>query len=325
METASAPDPAMPPLRQRLAGLPRPVWVICTGMFLNKLGNFLNVFLVLYLTHRGYSAFLAGVALGAVGIGSFLGNGVGGTVADHVGRRATIVVSMFGSAVLILLVPVCSDIRLMISLAVAIGFFSQLYRPAGGAILVDVARPDQRVMAFGLLRLAINLGMSFGPMIGGFLSGVSYFYPFVGNAVASAAFGVVVLVMLPETGSGRTQAAGARSPGGYRRVFADRSMRLYLIAIFAANYVYTQTNVTLPLRIKDVHLSNSFYGILLGANAIGCVLTELPLTRFTGRHHPGPDHRAAARRLPVRRQPPGALERVRPHRARGGRDHPALR
>lgn len=279
-----------PSLIRKLAALPRPAWVICIGMFVNKLGNFFNVFLILYLTHKGYSTFFAGIALGAAGVGNFTGNAVGGHIADRIGRRTVIAISMFGSAAFMLLVPLSPNVYWMIALAVVIGFFAQLFRPAGGAILVDTVPPEQRVTAFGLLRLAINLGMSIGPLIGGLLSGVNYTYLFVGDAATSAIFGLLVVLMLPETKPAPRQESAAGEPvkdGGYRAVLADRSMRLYLIAIIAVTYVYTQTTVTLPLHVRDVHLSNSFYGILLGINALMCVAFELPLTNITGKRTPG--------------------------------------
>jgi MFS family permease len=286
----STPESKPLPLRLRLVQLPRATWVICGGMFLNKLGNFLNVFLVLYLTHKGYSAFLAGTALGAIGLGSFFGNGVGGAVADRIGRRSTIVTSMFGTAAFTLLIPFCGNVYLIIGLAVVIGFFSQLYRPAGGAILVDTVEPEQRVTAFGLLRLAINLGMSIGAVIGGVLSGLDYNYLFIGNAVALALFGILAMALLPETKPVVEPAPPGTEPAPalkYRQVFADRSLQLYLLAILAATYVYTQTTATLPLRVHDLHLSNSFYGVLLSINAVMCVLIELPLIKFTGHRNPG--------------------------------------
>ena len=143
--------------------------------------------------------------------------------------------------------------------------------------------------AFGLLRLAINIGMAIGPVIGGVLSGIDYNYLFIGNAAACAAFGLLVLIMLPETRPADSAAAtpepGARR--GYGRVFADRSMLLYLAVMFAATFVYTQTTATLPLHVRDVHLSNSFYGLLLGVNAVMVVAIELPLIKVTGRRRPG--------------------------------------
>ncbi|HEY5836770.1 MDR family MFS transporter [Streptomyces sp.] len=273
-------------LFRRILALPRPAWVICIGMFVNKFGNFLNVFLMLYLTAEGYSTFLAGLALGAIGLGSFFGNAVGGTLADKVGRRWAIVLSMFGTAGFTLIVPVLPDIYSTIAVCLVIGFFGQLYRPAGGAILVDTVDEGERIAAFGLLRLAINLGMSVGPLVGGILSNVSYTYLFVGNAVTSFLFGLLVLVLLPETlpqphEDGEDGAAAKVPDRGYRDVFADPAMRLYILSMIAATYVYTQTTATLPLQVRDSGLSATFYGLLLGINAFVIVLVELPLVKYT--------------------------------------------
>lgn len=273
-------------LVRRLRDLPRPAWVICIGMFISKFGNFLSVFLVLYLTEQGYSTFLAGLALGAVGLGSFFGNAIGGTVADRIGRRSAITTSMFGSALFTLVIPVLSNIYVIIGVAVLVGFFGQLYRPAGGAILVDSVPQHQRLTAFTLLRLAINVGMSVGPLVGGLLSQYSYTYLFVGNSITSALFGLLVLVMLPETKPTHEEHEKPPVDRGYREVFSDRAMVLYLLSMFAATYVYVQTTATLPLHVRDAGLSNAFYGALLGLNALMCVLVELPLVRFMERRNP---------------------------------------
>ena len=63
-------------------------------------------------------------------------------------------------------------------------------------------------------------------------------------------------------------------------MFGDRAMIMYLLSMFAATYVYVQTTATLPLHVRDAQLSNTFYGLLLGLNALLCVLLELPLVRF---------------------------------------------
>ncbi|MFD0888757.1 MFS transporter, partial [Streptosporangium algeriense] len=272
-------------LTRRIMGLPREAWVICAGMFVNKFGGFLNVFLVLYLTYRGYSAFLAGLALGAVGFGGFLGNAVGGSVADLIGRRWTIVASMFGTAVFTLLVPLADTIGAIVALSLAVGFLAQLYRPAAGAILVDTVPARDLIAAVSLLRLAMNLGMAIGGVVGGLLSVLSYTYLFVGNAVTCLLFGLLVLALLPETRPAPAEHAGAVR-GGYRTVFRDRAMMLYLLSMTAATYVYTQTIATLPLHVRNEGLGNEFYGLLLGVNALLIVLLELPLVRFTERRPP---------------------------------------
>ncbi|MCK7526497.1 MAG: MFS transporter [Ignavibacteriales bacterium] len=57
-------------------------------------------------------------------------------------------------------------------------------------MITEIVAPSQRRMAFALNRLAINAGMSIGPVIGGFLTLIDYHYLFYANAVASIAAGI---------------------------------------------------------------------------------------------------------------------------------------
>ncbi|MGW2211306.1 MDR family MFS transporter [Streptomyces sp. NPDC001781] len=281
--------------RTRLTDYPSAAWVIFAGMFVNKFGNFLNVFLVLYLIGEGYSAGQAGLALSIAGLGGFAGNIIGGTVADRFGRRTAIVVSQFGAALFTAAVPFVHGLLATTLLVAVVGIFAQLYRPGAGALLVDVVPQEKRVGAFAVLRLAINLGMAIGPMVGGLLSSHSWTWIFLGNALCSAVFGLLALLLLP---GGRTVPETApavaadgpaeRKPGreGWFRVFTDTPFVFFLLSMVCATFVYSQGNATLPLHVHDQGLSNSFYGLLLGVNALVCILFELPLTRWTERLNP---------------------------------------
>ncbi|MEV0830157.1 MFS transporter [Nonomuraea rubra] len=264
--------------------LPRPAWVIFGGMFVNKFGNFLNIFLVLYLTARGHSAWVAGLALGAAGLGHFAGNALGGWVADRLGRRSAIAISMFGSGATTLLIPAADNIVAIIALVTLTGVFAQLFRPASGSILLDVVPSELRITAFAMLRLAVNLGMAIGPIVGGLLSARYPIAIFVGDALTSFAFGVLALTMLPET-KPQPSAERVQEGGGYLAVLADRGFVRYLAAMVAATYVYIQTTATLPLHVQDAGFGDTLYGVLLGVNALVIVVAELPLTRWT-QHRP---------------------------------------
>ena len=87
-----------PSLRQNLRGLPREAWVLFAGAFVNRLGTFVLPFITLYLRHRGYSAPQAGLGLAAYGMGAIGAQGVGGLLADRIGRRNAIALSMGGGA-----------------------------------------------------------------------------------------------------------------------------------------------------------------------------------------------------------------------------------
>src|SRR6267378_3527509 len=90
--------PPMQSLRENIKALPPAAWILFGGTFINRFGTFVIPFLILYLTRIGYSSAQAGLAVGAYGVGTLIASSAGGHLADRIGRRNTIVLSMFGSA-----------------------------------------------------------------------------------------------------------------------------------------------------------------------------------------------------------------------------------
>src|SRR4029453_10959616 len=84
-------------LREGIRSLPRTVSILCAGSFANRFGSFPALFLILYLGSRGYSIAEAGLVVGFYGVGNVLAAGAGGWVADRLGRRNAIALSMFRS------------------------------------------------------------------------------------------------------------------------------------------------------------------------------------------------------------------------------------
>lgn len=142
-----------------LRALPRPAWVLFFGMFLNKFGAFVVPFLTLYLTSRGHTVGEAGLAVGAYGVGTFTASLLGGHLADKIGRRKTIVLSMFSGAAMMLLLSQARSFPVIVVLTALTGLTNELYRPASSALLTDLVPSGQRVTAFAALRMAFNAGL----------------------------------------------------------------------------------------------------------------------------------------------------------------------
>jgi MFS family permease len=160
-----------PRFRDALRSLPDRVWIVSLGILVNRVGNFLPVFIVLYLTGRGYSAGAAGLVLGVSGLGNVLGNAVGGYLADKIGRRWTIVLSAVTTAGLTAIVPSLGPFPIIVAVVGLIGVTSQIYRPAAAAVLLDsVATNQQRLAAFAVFRFGMNIGAALGGVIGGVLA-----------------------------------------------------------------------------------------------------------------------------------------------------------
>src|SRR5947208_6318914 len=186
-----------PTLLASLKALPSAAWILFLGVFLNKFGSFVGPFLPLYLTRQAYSMADAGIAIGAYGAGHFLASGLGGHLADTIGRRKTIVLSMFSAAITMLLLSQARSLPAIILLTALTGLAGELYRPASSALLSDLVPAGSRVTAFSAYRIAFNAGWAFGPATAGFLAGNSYFWLFAGDAATSALYGVIAWVALP--------------------------------------------------------------------------------------------------------------------------------
>src|SRR3954465_7536376 len=78
--------------------LPRPVFVLIGGQFLNRFGTFVMPFLTLFLTGRGFRMGEVAAILAVMSTGSLFAPFVSGYLADAIGRRNTVVVSLTTSA-----------------------------------------------------------------------------------------------------------------------------------------------------------------------------------------------------------------------------------
>ena len=273
-----------PTLFASLRSLPRPVWILYLGTFLNKFGAFVIPFLALYLTRQGYSIKDAGIALTAYGVGHVIATAVGGHLADSIGRRNTIALSMLSAALCMLLLSAVRDYHWLLLFTAMTGFAAELYRPACSALLADLVPPGQRVTAYSAYRLALNAGWAFGPATAGFLAEHSFAWLFVGDAISSALFGLVALFFLPHG----LRKAG-RETGWPHALKSIRRNPLFLQAVAASLLiapVMYQMASTFGLHVTNCNFDPWVYGVLISGNGVLVVLFELPLTRLTMRWPP---------------------------------------
>jgi MFS family permease len=271
-------------LRADIAAMPRPVWVLFAGTLVNRFGTFVLVFLTLYLTRQGFSAPQAGFAMGAYGAGAIGASIAGGWLADHLGRRNSIVLSMLMSAAVMLSFLRAEGYGPLFVLAILAGFSAELYRPAAAALIADVTTPAQRVTAYALYRLAINLGFAIGPAVGGFLAQRSFTFLFVGDAVTSLVYAGIAIAALPNRVGDHHASAPRRS--SLPVILRDTRFLLFISSTFMASTVFMQHVSSYPLQIDAFGYSSAVFGMLISMNGVIICLSELPLTSWTRRRSP---------------------------------------
>src|SRR5574341_1633935 len=132
-------------------GLPPRFWWIWAGAFVSALATFVFLFLAVYLTARGFGPRQVGLIVSCFGLGSLAAGPLGGTLADRVGRRPTLIGALLAAAACAVFLGLVRAPALVVVGVLGFGLCSTAARPALGAALADVVPEADRARAFGLL------------------------------------------------------------------------------------------------------------------------------------------------------------------------------
>ncbi|HET6214494.1 MAG TPA: MFS transporter [Micromonosporaceae bacterium] len=269
---------------QTFRELPRAARFALGGAFVNQLGAFVQLFLVLYLTHRGFSGEQAGLALGAYAIGAIAGTVFGGSVSDRLGPRRTIVLSMVSTAVFTAVVTALNSFVAIAAVVALSGALTQAARPAVSALLFGAVPKARQTMVFAMYATAINAGAILGPLAATWLSTTSWNLMFWFDAATSLVYGVIIAVMVPKdhVATAEPAAAPAARQAGYRSLLRDHRYLAYLSLMLANGMVHIQYFVVVPLMLMAAGYHTWAYGvasavaasIVVGGNMLVTTVTQ---------------------------------------------------
>ncbi len=272
-------------IRETVSGLPAAFWILFSGSLLNRLGAFVQPFLVLWLTgERGLSVADAGLVAAVWGAGAVLSAFVGGLSADHLGRKATLLVGLGGAGAAMLGLGFAAGLPEVVAFAFLVSFFSELCRPALQAAVADVVPPKDRARAYGLLYWSANLGFSIAPIVASLVAKASWLALFVIDALTIWGFALVVLFGVRE--SRPVRAAGAPAGPGLLAALTDGNLLAFSGLSFFAFAVFFQSFATLPLDMRAHGVDELGYGLLMASNGLLIILLQVPLTRAMTRRDP---------------------------------------
>lgn len=265
--------------------LPPTFWFLWFGTVINRLGGFAVPFLMLYLTVRmGIAPATAALMVSVLGAGSFISQITGGELADRLGRRPVMMLSFFVSPIAMIALGIVREPVQLVAAMFVLGFFMDLYRPAVSAAIVDLVPADKRTRAFGYIYWAINLGAALAPVAAGLLANVDYFLLFVGDAITTAVFGVIVLIRIPETQAVEVAtAARVRTSTRAGQALRDPMLLAFVLLSLLVGIIYSQGQVTLPIAMAAKGLLPSDYGLAIAVNGALIVLVTLQISRMSER------------------------------------------
>ena len=283
--------------KQRISGVyneyPRPFWTLVGVTFIDRLGGaLLYPFFALYITIKfDVGMTQVGILFAVFSFSSFIGQMLGGALTDRMGRKSMLIFSLISTSFSSVLMGLVESFSAFLFLALFVGILTEGGGPARQAMVADLLPEQKRAQGFGLMRVAFNLSVTIGPIIGGFLARSSYFYLFLADALISTISAFIVWRAMPETKPaskpGTVEESMASTFRGYGRVLRDTFFMLFLFAGILTGLVYMNFNTTLGVYLRDVQgVPELGYGLLLSLNAGMVVLFQFAITRRIERYAP---------------------------------------
>jgi len=270
--------------RQLFSGLPREVWSLSLVTVVHRSGTMVLPFLTLYLTTRhGFSAREAGGVLSLYGVGAIGGAYVGGWLSDRVGSISAQLAGLCLSAGGLAVLSVMQSPPSIITIVLLWSIVAESIRPANAAALAELSPPALHVRAFGLRRLAMNLGMSLGPAMGGVLAAYSYLWLFFVEASVSLAAAGLLWTLFHH----RRHPVDQRRPDYTATVSRGATPRspwrdgVFLVLVGLVTLLVTvlcQLFGAYPLTLSDeYHLPEYTIGLVFTLNTLVIVVFQMPI------------------------------------------------
>ncbi len=243
-------------------------------------------FFAIYLNRdRGLAMGWVGLWLSVMMTATALGNALAGELSDLRGSKFVMVCALLWRCALAAAMAAAiwrrAAVALIVALHVAGGAFGQFFDPALRSWIASHFSAARRVAYFGYHRMAVNVGWSIGPALGGFLAGRSYALAFA----VTAAFcgGCAALV------------ARALEPGGSTRGAAGWSVREMLASVpdrrflehcaFSLVIAAVMAQLTTSLSVHCVsfaRITEPEVGLLFALNGVLVLLLMWPTSSWIG-------------------------------------------
>ena len=277
--TSTSLDSLRTHIRTTAGGFPRTFWVLFWGTLVNRAGSFVLMYLTVYLTQvRGYPVQTAGLVASLYGAGALLSGLLGGHLADHIGRRATMVGALTFGGLGMIGLGFARDLNVIAPAAFLVALMGEAYRPAMQAAVADLVPPHDRVRAFGLVYWVVNIGFSIGALAGGILASTSFLLLFLVDGLTSLLFAILIARAVPETRPVLAPHAPERRRRGLVHDFLvpyrDGPFGLFILLCALILIVFWQHVSTMPIDMAERGVSRTWLGAVLAINGVAIVILQ---------------------------------------------------
>ena len=271
-------------------GLSRPSWMLSAVMLINRIGAMVVPFLGVYMVAElHFTLSETGVVLSFYGLGAMSGSTLGGWLTDKAGHFKVQLTSVFLSVPVFFLLPLLKEVWSLSIGVFVLSTITETFRPANSVSISVYARPENITRSFSLNRMAVNLGFSIGPAMGGVLAAISFKLIFYANGITALLAGLVFYFYFKNLPVNKNRElvhhdeAGKKIKNG---ISPWKDVPFLFFCFFCCLYsiCFFQLLSTIPLYYRKVHhLSEGNIGILLASNGLVVFVFEMLIVQVAER------------------------------------------
>jgi predicted MFS family arabinose efflux permease len=262
-------------------GISREVWLLSLTQFINRSGTMVIFFLAVYLKDiLQYNLDQVGIVMAMFGAGSLLGVFLGGKLVDKLGYYPIMLTSLLAGGVMFFVVSMIDHF-----LVLSIGMFflsamSEAFRPANMVAISHFSTSANYTRSISLYRLAMNLGFSIGPAIGGIVATYSYKWIFWMDGGTCIFAAVLLVLFIGNKKEAEVEKAAEQEEKvettPTRSAYRDRAFLFFLPLTTLYAMSFFQFFSTMSIYYKnEAMLSEGQIGILLALNGLIVASVEM--------------------------------------------------
>jgi MFS family permease len=270
-------------LRLDLSHFGKAAWTVAIMNGIGGIGwSASSVYLSLYFyQQRGIPMTKVGLIFLASGVLSAFAQIIGGITGDRFGYRRMVAiytsVGVFFSIIQAAFIGMDVAIWSIVLVTILVPALSNMAGPSMNAIMANVSQKTRMTESYSLLAITGNIAWSIGPLLGGYLLGVTtYFWLFVAGTAIKATALLGIPFLPPDTGADRVKvhsAGGLKSPG------ANPALLVFSLLSVLFFLTMSQWGSTLSVFTVDrLHFSTADYGLLMTISGVVIVAFQYPIS-----------------------------------------------
>jgi len=225
----------------------------------------------------------AGIVGAAAGVTMVLFSPLWGALADRYGRKPMVLRAMFGGAVALALMSLSRNVWQLTMLRLLQGALTGTVT-ASVALVASVAPRERSGYALGMMHVAVSLGSTVGPLLGGVVADhLGYRAGFLAAAVMLTAGGILVALNAKEEFV-PLRSLPKEQRGSFTEVFTSVGFLAAVFALLAVRFAYAAATPVFPLLVETIRGStegiNTVTGSILAVGGVSAALSVAFLSQF---------------------------------------------